>query len=412
MELKAIRLLIVVALALAIGSAQAQEKTGRFVQDRFAIGFWVDPPADQINDARYKEIADANFTFVLGPFGPKTIKDVSKQLDLCRKYGLTAIVTSNLTMPEKLPNHPNCWGYHLVDEPGAASIPDIKNRIDAIRKNRPGKLAYFNLLPDYAPTWALGTSTYDEYVGRFAKETGCDVLCMDYYPMMTPTADGRDGYCGNLAVMRKYSVECGIPFWNFFNTMPFGPHYDPTEAQLRWQIYSSIAYGAKGVLYFCYWTPGKGAGNAGEFPKGGAIITAEGLRTRHYEQAKRINAGLKNLGPTLMKLTSADVMRVRPGDDPAKALVDSPVKSISKGGDYLIGVFNHSDGRRAVLINNYDCNYTTWPTVEFDAPDWTVIEVDAGDGKEKPARDDSPEMPGLQIGLDAGEGRLFLLPSD
>ena len=410
MELKAIRLLIVVALALAIGSAQAQEKTGRFVQDRFAIGFWVDPPADQITDARYKEIADANFTFVLGPFGPKTIKDVSKQLDLCRKYGLMAIVTSNLTTVEKLPDHPACWGYHLVDEPQAGSIPDIKNRIDAIRKNRPGKLAYFNLLPDYASPAQLGAATYDEYVSRFAKETGADVLCMDYYPMMTPTADGRDGYCGNLAVMRKYSVECGIPFWNFFNTMPFGPHYDPTEAQIRWQIYSSIAYGAKGVLYFCYWTPGKGAGGGGEFPKGGAIITAEGLRTRHYDQAKRINAGLKNLGPTLMKLTSADMIRVKPGDDPAKALEGSPVRNITKGGDYLIGVFKHSDGRRAVLINNYDYNYTTWPTVEFDAPDRKVIELDAADGKEKAVRDDSPEMPRLQIGLDAGEGRLFLLP--
>jgi hypothetical protein len=104
------------------------------------------------------------------------------------------------------------------------------------------------------------------------------------------------------------------------------------------------------------------------------------------------------------------VIRVRPGDDPAKALEGSPVRNITKGGDYLIGVFKHSDGRRAVLINNYDYNYTTWPTVEFDAPDRKVMEVDASDGKEKPVRDDSPEIPRLQIGLDAGEGRLFLLP--
>lgn len=400
------RVLIVIALALVAGYSCAQD-TGRFVQDRFAIGFWVDPPADQITDARYKEIADANFTFVLGPFGPKTPQDVAKQVAHCNKYGLRVIVNHDLA--GKLKNPPDCWGYHLVDEPGAGSIPDIKNRIDAIRKEHPGKLAYFNLFPDYAPLWALGTKDYDEYVGRFAKETGCDVLCMDYYPMMTPTADGRDGYCGNLAVMRKYSVECGIPLWNFFNTMPFGPHYDPTESQVRWQIYTSLAYGAKGVLYFCYWTPGKGAAGKGEFPKGGAIITAEGLKTRHYDQAKRINAGLKNLGPTLMKLTSVDVIRVKPSDDSAKVLAGTPIKKIGGGGDYLVGVFTHADGRRAVLMNNYDPNYTTWPTVEFDAPDARVIEVDAADGKEKPARDDSPEMPGLQIGLDAGEGRLFLL---
>ena len=34
----------------------------RFVQDRFAIGFWVDPPIDERADQRYAEIAAANFT--------------------------------------------------------------------------------------------------------------------------------------------------------------------------------------------------------------------------------------------------------------------------------------------------------------------------------------------------------------
>jgi len=404
--MRVIALLMVVGiLAVAARSARAADIAGRFTQDRFAIGFWVDPPAEQITDARYKEIAEANFTFVLGAFGPKTPKDVAKQLALCGKYGLTAIVRGDPAEGDKLPDSPACWGYYIVDEPGAGSIPDITTRIDTIRKYRPGKVAYFNLLPDYASPAQLGTATYDEYVSRYAKETGCDVLCMDYYPMMTPTADGRDGYCGNLAVMRKYSLKCRIPFWNFFNTMPFGPHNDPTESDLRWQIYTSLAYGAKGVLYFCYWTP-----RGGEFPNGGAIITAEGQRTRHYDQAKRINAAIKNLGPTLMKLTSLKVIRVKPGDDPAKALERTPIKSITKGGDYLIGVFKHYDGRRAVLVNNYDHNYTTWPTVEFDAPDKDVIEVDVADGKEKPARDDSPDLPGLQISLDAGEGRLFLLP--
>jgi len=396
--------MVVAVLTTAAQAARTQE---RFVQDRFAIGFWVDPPADQITDARYKEIADANFTLVHGAFGPRNRKEVQKQLALCEKHGLKAIVRSDLSRPEELPDSPACWGYHIVDEPNTAAFAGLKATVDAIRKNRPGKLAYINLLPDYANSAQLGASTYDEYVSRFCKEVGPDVLCMDYYPMLTPTADGRDGYCGNLEVMRKYALKYKIPFWNFFNTMPFGPHYDPTESHLRWQIYTSLAYGAKGVLYFCYWTP-----RGGEFPKGGAIISADGRRTRHYDQTKRINAAVKNLGPTLMKLASLKVIRIRPTDDPAAALQHSPIKTVSKGADYLIGIFRHSDGRRAALLVNYDHNYTTWPTVEFDAPDNDVIEVDQSDGKEKPARDDSPDMPGLQISLDAGEGRLFLLPAN
>lgn len=403
-------LLSAAVLALAVCSvtvsvAQAGE---RFVQDRIAIGFWVDPPAKEITDARYKEIADANFTFVIGNFGPRTPDDVEKQLALCKKYGLMAIVRGDLFTDDKLPDHPNCWGYHIVDEPGTGAIPDIKKRNEAIRKVRPGKLGYVNLFPDYASLGALGAASYDEYVGRFAKESGCDVLSMDHYPMLTPSADGRDRYCDNLEVMRKYSVECGLPFWNFFNTMPFGPHHDPTESHIRWQVYTSLAYGAKGIMYFCYWSP---EGPGGEFPKGGAIITGTGQRTRHYEQAKRINAGVKNLGPTLMKLTSTGVIRIKPTDDPTKLLEGTPIKGISKGGDYLVGLFRYADGRRAVMLNNYDHNYTSWPTVEFALPDKDVIEVDAADGQEKPARDDSPiGTPGLQISLDAGEGRLFLLP--
>ncbi len=403
------RLILFVAAIVILAAGADARDTGRFVQDRFVISFWVDPPAGEITDARYKEIADANFTVVHGAFGPATDADLKKQLELCKKYGLKLIAKSSLTTLGKLADDPVVWGYHLIDEPGAAGLPDVKAKIEQNRKDHPGKLAYFNLLPDYAPLTWLGTKSYDEYIERFAKETGCDVLCMDYYPQMTPTADGREGYCNNLAVMRKYSVEMGIPHWNFFNTMPFGPHHDPTESHLRWQIYTSLAYGSKGVLYFCYWTPGKGAAGGGEFPKGGAIITAEGIKTRHYEQAKRINFALKNMGPTLMKLTSTDVIRIKPADDPTPLLADSPLKSLSTGGDYLIGMFRDKYGKRAVLINNYDHNYTSWPTVEFAVPVEKVVEVDQATGKRVPVRDDSPEMAGLQLSLDAGAGRLFVL---
>jgi hypothetical protein len=235
---------------------------------------------------------------------------------------------------------------------------------------------------------------------------------MDHYPMFKPDADSRDNYCADLAVMREHALRAGIPFWNFFNTMPYGPHTDPTEAQLRWQVYSSIAYGAKGVLYFCYYTPGPG----GEFPKGGAIIETNDRRTRHYYQARRLNEQLVNLGPTLMKLTSTGVYRVGPEDVPAEVLKDTPIKDIVRqdvdpANDYLVGAFTHEDGRRAVMLNNYRYAISAWPTVVFDVPDDQVMEIDKWTGKEVPAIDDSPGMDGLQLSLEDGEGRLFLLPA-
>ncbi|MCP4456024.1 MAG: hypothetical protein GY809_31595 [Planctomycetes bacterium] len=391
-------------MASASRGVNAANDPATFVQDRFAIGFWVDPPADDHMDQHYADIAAANFTMVIGGFGARTPEAIQKQIDLCETYGLKAIVSRAGLPPDQLPEGPAVWGYSIRDEPNAKDFPGLRQTVDRIRRARPGRLAYINLFPNYANAQQLGTPTYDEHVRRFVEEVGVDVLSMDHYPMMKPDVDSRSRYCSNLAVMRTHALQHAIPFWNFFNTMPFGRHSDPTEAQLRWQIYTSIAHGAKGVLYFCYWTPG---GN--EFPKGGAIITAEGRKTRHYNQAQRINHRIKNLGPTLMALTSTGVYRVKPDDDPLQILANTPVASLTQG-DYLIGVFGHADGRQAILINNYSFAFTAWPTVGFKGHIEHVREVCQETGKEIPIIDDSPAMAGLQISLESGEGRLYLLP--
>jgi hypothetical protein len=396
-------LFLFIALLVASGVSAAEP---RFVQDRFGIGFWVAPQTDVDLDARYAEIAEANFTFVIGLCGATNPPPVEAQLQLCEKHGLKAIVPVGALPPDKLPDSPACWGYSIVDEPNASRFPELSKTVDAIRRARPGKLSYINLFPNYATPEQLGTKNYDEHVAQFMEQVRPDVLSMDHYPVFKPGSDGRDNYCRNLDVMRRDSLAAGIPFWNFFNTMPYGPHTDPTEAQLRWQIFASLAYGAKGVMYFCYWTP-----RGDEFPKGGAILTADGRRTRHYDEAKRINAVLKNFGPTLMQLTSTGVHRVTPEKASEDPLRGGPVGKISEG-DYLIGEFRHTDGRRAVLLVNYDFAYSAWPTVEFNAESAEVLEVGPKTGRAASVVDDSPDMAGLQLSLDAGEGRLFLLPPE
>ena len=76
-----------------------------------------------------------------------------------------------------------------------------------------------------------------------------------------------------------------------------------------------------------------------------------------------------------------------------------------------MGTFRHADGRRAVLLQNYHFAYSAWPTVEFDAAA-AVLEVSPRNGIAAPVVDASPDMPGLQLSLDAGEARLFLLPAE
>ena len=399
-----------IALILLLGSLPRVFAAG-FVQDRLVIGLWVGPEIRGDADARYRELSEAGFNLVVGTRG----LTVPEQLTLCDRYGLKAIVQADGPASE-LPDGPACWGYVMRDEPGASLFPELAKRAGEIRTARPGRIGYVNLFPNYASPDQLGTATYEEHVTRFLREVKPEVLSMDHYPAMRPDADTRDAYCRNLELFRRHSLEAGIPYWNYFYSMPFNDRLDPTEAQIRWQIYTSLAHGARGVLYFCYWTPGQGNGGTGEFPKGGAILTAEGRRTRHYEEARRINAELRHLGPTLMTFTSTSVDRVNTGTDPAAGLRGHPLRDLKRvrtdpESEFIVGSFRHADGRRAVLIVNDSYAYTAWPTVEWDAPVGAVLEVDKSGGGLRPAVDDSPELAGFQLSLGSGDGRLFVLPA-
>jgi hypothetical protein len=148
----------------------AQPPGARFTQDRFAVGFWVAPQTDENIEARYAEIAGANFTFVIGLCGGKTPAPVGRQLELCEKYGLKALAPANGLPPEKLPEGSALWGYFLADEPGASRFPELRRTVDAIRRARPGKLSYINLFPNYASPSQLGTKTYGEHVSLFLEQ--------------------------------------------------------------------------------------------------------------------------------------------------------------------------------------------------------------------------------------------------
>ncbi len=143
-----------------------------------------------------------------------------------------------------------------------------------------------------------------------------------------------------------------------------------------------------------------------------ATLVAEGVEDLEYyvptmrlqeEGARVLTAGLD-----LKPVRGKNGLIIAPDATIADALVGTPIRSLTPG-DYLLGQFRHADGRKAVLINNYSITYSAWPTVEFGGPIDKVREVCPRTGKEIPVRDDSPDMPGLQLSLDAGAGRLFLI---
>ena len=58
---------------------------------------------------------------------------------------------------------------------------------------------------------------------------------------------------------------------------------------LRWQVMTSLAYGASGYMYFCYWSPGVFALGGGIIVPRGSANTAAGyemVKGPHYYEAQ------------------------------------------------------------------------------------------------------------------------------
>lgn len=130
----------------------------------------------------------------------------------------------------------------------------------------------------------------------------------------------------------------------------------------------------------------------------------------HYRHASFLNSEVVALGPWLLTAKSQHVYRVPLGADPAAILTAGFLRNLTQG-DYLVGVFTHPAGS-LVLLNNYACDMVAWPTITL-APQVTaamLLEIDRSSGLAGPLLDDSPLLPGLQLRLSPGTGRLLFLP--
>lgn len=401
-----------------------------FQQKEFVISAWGDMPMDEHAQQNYADMAEAHFNVVLNFFVRDQINSwggapghVNKLLEIAQHNGMKVIVYtgekdfggSDDMMESLLTDHPACMGYFLYDEPAADRIPTIAQQTHAIRQYRPDKLAYVNLFPNGGT--GVARIDYDKYLDEYVTTTKADVLSADFYPMFRPGIEkpewfGQDVTFENLEALRKISLKHDIPFWWFLYSTPHlkGQLPEPTAGQLRWQAYMAVTYGAKGILYFTYWRP-PFAGD--RFDKDSALLDSRYNKNRLYDKAKRLNFRLSNLGPTLMKLQSTGVFRVQSQTSDVLPNVQlAKVEEQDADLNLVIGVFEHEDGRNAFMVTNYEHAYTSWITLQPVGDDIRLFEVDPTSGEEIDVYDESLRLEGIQISLDSGEGRLFMIEQD
>lgn len=283
-------------------------------------------------------------------------------LDACRDAGLKAIVSDPRTagydwtkvdpavaranvesLTNEVKDHPAVYGYLLRDEPSAAMFPGLGAVAAAVKEFHPGAWPYINLFPNYAEPDQLGTPDYESHIKAFVEACKPTALSYDHYALFEG-GGLREGYFANLESMRKAGLEHNLPFWNIVLTSAHFNYRETTDADVRFQVYSSLAYGARGIAYFTYFTP-----NWGNYRLG--PIDQFGNETPTWGKLRTVNLQVAKLAPALLKLRSDRVYHF--GDVPRGAAgpdAESLIESIE--GPMLVGDFTHEDGSRYVMVVN------------------------------------------------------------
>ncbi len=383
--------------------------------DEFPIGYWLGPPAAFNRLKTWQTVKDGNFT-LCGPAGGYSVAENRRMLDFCQQVGLKAMVVDGRINWKMLANddwqktiaeivadygsHSALFGYYLQDEPNYAQFRTLGQMNAEFLRCDPKHLPYINLFPTYASTKQLGTPTYSDHLDKYLSIVRPAVLSYDHYCLLR---DGRDrpDYFENLALIREYGQRYGTPSWNIILSAPHLAYRDPTAGEMRWQVYTSLAYGMKGIMWFTYWTlPAWGEDG------GTAIVDSEGKPARLYPIVQQLNGETKVLGRTLLRLTSTGVFHT--GDTPrgCRRLGDDAVLQAPADVPLVIGFFRDDHGVEYAMVVNRDHAKSVEFPLTFLPHVVSVAEISAADGTARPLTLSKQQV---KLRLAAGDGRLLKL---
>lgn len=300
----------------------------------------------------------------------------AKDLDKVRAAGLTCFVrdgwidsqtATNPPSDSEIRQHfvqlkaqiganPAALGVFLHDEPSGAQMPELGKLAAGLRKEMPGKWPYVNLFPYFVSPQVLGTGGYDAYVRKLVSSIGQPFLSYDNYSLV----GGRmlDSFYTNLEIVRRLSLATNTRLWNTILACAHFNYMEPSDATFNLQVYSTMAYGGRGIQYFEYFTPMRGNYRL-------AAVDQFGNRTATWNMLRRINNQIHELAPTLVRLHSTGVYHFPDVPDQGQPLSASKlIQSVdmtrvpSAGppviGRFLIGEFQDDRQRPYFMIVNKD----------------------------------------------------------
>lgn len=382
----------------------------------FPIGAFPGPPAEANTLSAYQKIKDANFTLVCPSYRYDQQANLA-MLDHCDQVGLEAVVnvklmppTAQQSLPDDVPaqvdgivstygSHRALFGYMLKDEPGSSQFDQIGKLIAEFRRRDDSHATCVNLFPIHATADQLETSSYQRYLDDYLSRVRPDFLCYDHYTFLSNGQD-RPDYFHNLEVARQAARRFGTPCWIVILAGWHEHFREPTPAQMRWQAYSALAYGVKGIFYFTFWPVND---------QYRAVVDFSGNPGPLYDPIRHMNAEILQLGRTLLNLESTGVYHTGTSlpEGVRRLRLDMPV-NVPQNLPLVVGFFQSGDGDRYAMIVNRDYQREITTPIRFSPGTTAVSRIDERTGSTQPLPLTKGES---RITLPAGSGALLQIRS-
>ena len=289
----------------------ATERAHRFDDDRLLLGAYC-----LTKDAHYETLRrwfkEAGLDFYVGAWGETLTEE---DLAWLAENGMGVFLPNSEDY--RGVDSPSVWGIDLRDEPAAADFEGLAADVKTLYGEAPDRFPLINLLPmgfgdnlggEHAkgPFFFGGTRIdalnrnslqYRMYVNDFIGTVDSDILSLDIYPLSLDPETGEmttyERWLRTLDILADACRASGRDLWVITQAAgnvvsgEGGARYCDTVEDQRWQDHVCLSFGAKAIIYACYYT--------GWWDSASHMITDEGERTDTYYAVQQVNGEMAAL---------------------------------------------------------------------------------------------------------------------
>ena len=271
---------------------------------------------------------------------------------------------------------------------------------DECEREAPDLLPFTVAIPSYNPDDIWETDTFSAYLERYVTTIDPPILSLDYYPVGLPgytlerQLDDSKMWL-DLGCMKALGEKYGLPLWFYYQGVDLHKAGYFTFPMIRSMMYAATLYGCKALQHFS---------------AVGSIIDQDGNKEWSFEDQKVIHEEFRNLGGTLMALTSKRVIHDQTLDTGFAAYAE--MHGTEADSAYLanklpkrasVAEFEDDYGNGYIMILNRDYEIAQSFSLPLNG-DYRLYEVSKTDGCQYVIADSTDK---IEITLDKGDAVLY-----